>query len=80
MYKHRTQISFALFAAVLGTAFVFTPIPTAHRDSQLLFQEYSKAVVGVVAVLLAFSPSFFIYIYSNDKIKKIIQQIGVKNH
>ena len=48
-------------------------------SAPLLLQEYHKIVDSITAIFLAFSPAFFIFLYSSESIKLSITNLGIRH-
>jgi hypothetical protein len=69
-----------LFLVSITLLWYFSP-ETRSKDSGLAnsaFQEFSKLLVSISAVYLAFSPAFYVFIYSSDKVLSKIKGANAK--
>lgn len=74
----RIRISLLIFSLVFLSS-VALLIPIDFSKNKELFQEFHKAMIGLSAILFAFTPAFFVFTYSSPAISEGLVRLKIKD-
>jgi hypothetical protein len=75
---HRYKLIFISSFSLIIASTLFFLIPEINSKKEF-YREFSKSLLTLDAIFLAFYPAFYTFIYSSNEIRRTLVRIGVKH-